>query len=458
MASLICIDDYPDSKTTELVKLLTLVPKDKEAEEKKKWKFAKKQFPTAQKELISMYQYDYTEGKKYLRVPFRFAAAFGGKLPNREKNFPKVEYKFNISLRDYQVSIVQEAYQQLYNYGTTSLNIYTGGGKTIMSAYLSSVIQCITCVYINLSTLVPSWYNTFCLCFPDMKDDIWIVGDTPMPENPKLIICMDQRHDKIPEGIRKQIGCLIIDEAHLFCTISKVPVLLSIEPKYIIICTATLDRNDGMEIMIHSIAGTHCVTRFSEKPFKLFKVNTGIKLPEESGKMGLDYSKFANEQAECQERNLMAINIIHGNPDHKFMVFTKTKKHVENIALLCKHFNIEHDTLYGSKKKFEDKKVLLFSSAKAGTGFDLSAALAEAFSGVNPDVLILMTTIKAIPKLKQVLGRVLRSDKPNFVYLIDKNNVCKSHYNLTKQMFIDSKAEIKEIAYDASIAGGGVII
>jgi superfamily II DNA or RNA helicase len=203
-----------------------------------------------------------------------------------------------------------------------------------------------------------------------------------------------------------------------------------------------------MEIMMHSIVGTHCVERISEKPFKLHKVNTGIHIPEERDKNGLVFSKFVNDQAEIVERNMMAINIIYNHPSHKFMIFTKTKKHVENLAALCKYYSIEHDTLYGTKKKFDDKRVMLFSQSKAGTGFDLSAALGEAFSGVNPDVLILMTTIKAEAKLKQVLGRVLRSDKPHFVYLIDKNTVCKSHYNITKPMFIKSKAEIVEIEYD----------
>ena len=69
-----------------------------------------------------------------------------------------------------------------------------------------------------------------------------------------------------------------------------------------------------------------------------------------------------------------------------------------------------------------------------------------------------MTSIKSIPKLKQVLGRVLRSDNPHFVYLIDKNNVFKRHYNETKEMFTKSKGIIQEIDYDPTIRGGGVVI
>ncbi len=454
MATLIPIDG-DESKFRKIAELLSLVPTDKEAEAKKKFKFGPK-IPTKPKEIIPMFSIDYVNNKPFMRVPFRFGCGLLNKMVNRDKEFPTVPYNFSINLREHQVSIVQEAYNHLYSYGTTTLNVYTGCGKTIMSAFLLAQTKCIALVMINLQTLIASWYNTFIMCFPDLKDRIWIVGETPMSDNPALIICMDQRITQLPEDIRKNIGCFVLDEAHLFCTISKIKSLLYLEPKYCIINTATLDKNDGMEIMIESIAGKHKVMRLSEKPFKFYKVNTHIKLEQEQGRFGLDYSKLMKQQSECLERNMMIVNIIHGNPTHKFMVFTKTKQHVEEISKLLKHYGIEHDTLYGSKKKFEDKKVLLFSISKGGTGLDISAALGETFSGVNPDTLILASGMKSISKLTQVLGRVLRHETPSFVYMLDANPIFKRHYNETKDLFLESKGELIEVDYDASVAGGGV--
>jgi superfamily II DNA or RNA helicase len=458
MATLIPIDAYSESQFKEICKLLTLVPTSKEFESKKKYMFGKSKIPQKKMEHIPMFMVDYIDGKAYLRIPFRFGCGLLGKLVNRDREYTKIDYNFSITLRDYQNSIVQEAYMQLYSYGTTTLNIFTGGGKTIMSAFLLAQTKCMACVIINLQTLIASWYNTFVMCFPELKDRIWVVGEGKMPENVAILICMDGRVEKIPEHIKKNIGCMIADEAHLLTTISKVSALLFLEPKYVIMNSATLDRDDGMEVMIHSIAGTHCVERMSEKPFKLYKVNTGIKIPEETGQFGVNYGALVNTQADCMERNVMAINIIAGNPGRKFFIYCKTKKHVDNLSSLCKHYGMDHDTLYGSKKKFEDKNILIFSVSKTGTGFDLSAALGEAFSGKNPDVLILMTSIKSIPKLKQVLGRVLRSSSPHFVYLIDSNRIFKNHYSQTKEMFIKSKGVIREIDYNPEISGGGVVI
>jgi superfamily II DNA or RNA helicase len=459
MATLLSIDDYSEEQFKEICKMLTLIPISKEAEAKAKWNFGKSKIPVKQKEHVPMFQIDYIDGKAYLRVPFRFGCGMLKKLVNRDKEFPKVEYNFAGTLRDYQISIVQEAYLQLYSYGSTTLNVYTGAGKTYMSAYLLSQTKSICCVIMSLQTLINSWYNTFVSSFPDLKERIWIVGQGPIPKDVAIMICMDGRVDKIPEDIKRQVGTLIFDEMHLLTTISKVPALLALEPKYIIACSATLERDDGLEVMAHSILGTHGITRLSQKPFKFYKVNTGIKIPEEMGAQGvINYSAFVNTQADDIERNVMAINIISGNPGRKFFLYCKTKKHVDNLSYLCNHYGIEHDTLYGNKKKFLDKNVLIFSVSKTGTGFDLSAALGDAFSGKNPDVLILMTTIKSIPKLKQVLGRVLRSENSHFILLLDSNNVCKKHYRETKGMIVDSKGIIQEIDYDSSVRGGGVVI
>jgi superfamily II DNA or RNA helicase len=138
------------------------------------------------------------------------------------------------------------------------------------------------------------------------------------------------------------------------------------------------------------------------------------------------------------------------------MIFTKTKKHVDNVAALCAHNGIDYDTLYGSKNKFDDKNVLIFSISKTGTGFDLPTVLGEAFSGVKPDALILMTTIKEAGLMKQVLGRVLRHDKPSFIYLIDSNKTCKSHYRENEEVFLESNGDITQIYYDPTVLGGGV--
>lgn len=456
MSTTIPISSLSEDKYKELVKILTHIPGSKEAEKKKKWKFGKS-IPQGKKTPIPIFQLDYENDQTVLRIPFRFACGYLGKMVNREIDFPKVQYKFGISLRDYQIEIVQEAYTQLYTYATTNLSVFTGAGKTIMSAYLLSLMGLKACVFINLQALINSWYNTFTTCFPELKDRIWIVGEGPAPEDPCLIICMTGRYEKIPDHIKDGIGCAIFDEAHLLCTQSMIPMLLSLKPKYIIACSATMDRDDSGEIIMQAIVGNHCVERISQKPFKVYKLMTKIKIEEVSGKFGLDYSKFSVEQSKNVERNVEIINIMHGNPTNKFMIFCKTKEHVETLGGLCQHYGISYDTFFGVKKKFKEARALICSVSKAGTGFDMKTFIGEEdFSGEYPDTLILASTIKSIPKLTQVLGRVLRHDNPKLIYMVDNNAITKRHFNEAKDMFARCKGKLIEVEYNPEVPGGGV--
>jgi superfamily II DNA or RNA helicase len=324
---------------------------------------------------------------------------------------------------------------------------------------MAGLTKSIIAVNITVQALTKSWVSTFLKAYPDMEKRIWVVGETEMPPDPAFILFMYTRYEKIPMDLRRRIGCLIIDEAHLHCTIGKVPALLSIMPKYVIALSATLERNDGLESMMHSITGTHKIERLSENPFKMIKLKTGIKLEEEKGALGmLNYSKFVNDQAECLERNLMAINIIHGNRHKKFMILCKTKEHVTNLEKLFKHYGMECTTYFGSKKSYKDAKILIGSLSKISTGFDMSTA-SEEFDGVDADVLILMTTIKKEPLMKQTIGRVVgRAKNPAIVYFIDDNATQKRHFNGTKKMIEDVKGEILTIDYISNVAGCGVVL
>jgi superfamily II DNA or RNA helicase len=463
MSTLLPISSLHESKFKELETLLSIVPVDKEEEERKKWnKMASSKIPSKAKEIIPMFQIDYLGGAPYIRLPFRFASAYLGKMANREpeqaKKYSRVEYDFKAELRPNQIPVAEEAFKQMASTGTTTLCLPTGFGKTLLSLYLAGLTKGIIAVNITIQALTESWLSTFLKCYPSMKDRIWVVGENEMPPDPAFILFMYTRYEKIPIELRNKISCLVIDEAHLHCTIGKVPALLSINPRYVIACTATLERNDGLESMMHTVVGTHNIERLSENPFKMVKLLTGLKLEEEQGMFGLNYSKFVNEQADCMERNIMAVNIVNGNKHRKFMILTKTKEHVTNLEKLFKHYGLPCTTYFGSKKSYKDEKILIGSISKMGTGFD-SATASDDFDGINANVLILMTTIKKEALMKQVCGRVVgRAENPTVVYMIDNNGTQKRHFNSTKSMIERCKGEIVEIKYDGSVAGGGVVL
>jgi superfamily II DNA or RNA helicase len=277
-----------------------------------------------------------------------------------------------------------------------------------------------------------------------------------MPPDPVLILFMYTRYEKIPFLLRNRIGMYIVDEAPLHCTVGRVAPLLSLAPKYIITLSATMERNDGLEKIIYLLAGEHKVERLSENPFRMIRLKTGIRIDEEKTNFGVNYAKFVNSQANCEERNLQIIDIVKHNSHRKYIILTKTVEHVDNLNKLFKDHGIHTATYFGNKKSYVDEKILIGSISKLGIGFDM-AMCAKEFDGISANTLILTTSIKQESLLKQVIGRVLnRAPDPVIVFMQDKNASQTRHFSVNKKMMEDCNGTIIDAEYEPSELGGGI--
>ena len=281
----------------------------------------------------------FTSGR-YTSLPYTFACNYFQKRFHLEQEFQKIypnqNGMFLGKLLDRQKEPFKEAISYLKKFGTVTIALYPGFGKTFLGVMISWFLNLHVCVLVHRDNVGKQWIKSFTQYFKNLtENEIWFVDDKPKLEA-KILVCMDGRTDKIPEEMRFKIGTLIIDEAHCFCAPSKVKPMLSFHPRYIIAETATPEKDNGMERMIQSICGKHYIQKTSTKPYHFFIIQTNLEFEIETDKN--IFGELLNKQAESEERNRIILEILKANTHYKTMIAGCRKNH-------CHHLHLELERL-----------------------------------------------------------------------------------------------------------------
>jgi superfamily II DNA or RNA helicase len=413
-------------------------------------KFSKNKKQIVNKTIIQMYS---VENNTHIKLPYTYATNSLGLKNNNifEKVFEEPFYEFQIDLKEIQIPDSLKALDILQIKNTVILGLPPGFGKTIIGAWLSYVVGYSVCVFFHRDTIGKQWLNTFLKCYSNICDKIWVVGERDLLPNeiPLIILCMNTRYDKIPNYLINFIGTMIVDECHLFCTPSNKECLLYLQPKYIIMETATIQRDDKLESMIYSISGKEGVFQTLKTDYKLLKINTHIKGEETFTDRGINAGALYKSLAENENRNNIILNIIKNNPQRKYMVLSKLATHIDTLKELFIKNGLECDTLFRSKSNYSDSNILLGTLSKISTGFDESTNCSN-FKGIKSNVLILTHTVKKWQLFTQIRGRMRYDENglvPIFIWLSDKNNMCKRHFKDLVGCIEETNGEITEIDY-----------
>ena len=368
-----------------------------------------------------------------VHLPYLFAASLFQTTPNVDIPYPITQLEFTGTLRQNQIPVEQESWDQLERFGTSTLGLFPGFGKTILGAKLASRAKLMTVVLVHREILTTQWRKTFQDC---TNARVWIVGEKNPPPICDVIICMDTRTHLIPQQMRDSIGFLIVDEAHAFCTPTHVSCLLAFHPKYIVIESASLERDDGMHSMIYALAGNHGVYRESNIPFSVMKIMTNTKPVRKHNRMGgVDWAALVQDTLMDQRRNQIILNLVRSNLDRKILILTSLRDHSTLLYDSLQQMGIPSDYLCGTKRGYTDSTVLVGTVSKIGTGFD-PATSCPTYAGKPFDLLILACSIKKYSMLVQNVGRVFRAQFPTVMHLVDNDDIYKSHWYRARKWYI----------------------
>jgi hypothetical protein len=368
-----------------------------------------------------------------IELPYLFGSSLLQVIPNENITFPTTNLTFTGTLRDHQIPVEEESWGQIQKYGTSTLGLYPGFGKTILGAKIASRSKLLTVVLVHREILTTQWKKTF----QDFTNaNVWIVGEKNPPNICDVIICMDTRWEKIPKEYRDNIGLVIIDEAHAFCTRTHVHCLLAFHPKYILIESASLLRDDGMHEMIFAVAGSHGVFRESNKPFNVMKIITNTTPPRKNNRMGgVDWTALVRDTLMDERRNKIILNIVASNLNRKILILTSLVDHANLLYDSLDGMNISCDYLCGTKRGYIDSQVLIGTTSKIGTGFD-PATSCPTYAGKPFDLLILVCSIKKYSALVQNVGRIFRAEFPTVMHFVDNDSIYNNHWYKSKKWYV----------------------
>ena len=386
-----------------------------------------------------------------------------------------------IKLRDYQEPAMAIALKHVAKFQTLLIKFPPGFGKTIVAMTIWRYIRMNVVILINKVALIKSWKSTIESCFgKGLK--VWIVGDNDdemfgkkkrdnggfandgeeqewISKMPDIMICMAQRTQKIPSEWRSKVGVMIVDEGHLFCTKSHISPLLSFQPNFIIFATATPIRENEMEKMIDLFVDRKSwINIISQRPYIVHKIYTGVSLEKECKKNKVE-STFGNKYSSAHQslkRNeqIVELAVQAFNQGRKSMILSTTTAHIDTLSeMLQDHEELNGacmaEKYYKSMKECDNYNILLGTVPKVGVGYD-EATACNNFDGVKSNVLILCTSVKSLGLFEQLVGRVMRSDNPHVVVLIDDDHTPLSHFKALEPYIDMTRGVIRDYMFNST--------
>jgi hypothetical protein len=390
------------------------------------------------KKQVIFYRIDPITGDMLLPL-FYASSLFNTTFINKLKFYEDIpQFYMTTPPLDYQEEVINLAVERLRTSGFCFLNVFCSFGKTYVAAYLASIISkngLATLITYPREMIQASWVGSFA-DFTTAK--VYVVGSgNEISNDTQIFLSMDTRITSLDKRFRDKIGHLIIDEADRYCTPGHVTGVLSVEPLFVTLLTATYERDDGFHVMLDLLAGPDRIIRISKKNFEVICYKTNFWVHPKASYQGINYDDLVRQYDMIPERNAMIINIILSNIDKKYLILTKHRDHCDMFVTWLNYFfkvlclDKRTAKLCGKIKKYNDADVIVGTISKIDIGFDEKKACQD-WNGIRINVLILASTTR---KIEQIAGRVFRADHPVIIDIVDDNVNVKAHYRIREKWY-----------------------
>ncbi len=395
----------------------------------------------------------YGETSTALYVPFAYSKKKFVESPNKDMDFPKTDYSFYIEKFPYrtdggrnQEQVFNEAIKLIRTHRSVLLSLFCAYGKTFLGIKLAQQSKLKTAILAHRSVLIDQWEESISK-FTNAKIQK-VNTDGVLDPNADFYIFniafVHKKWDKstkswIPKklGVFKNIGLLIVDEAHIACAEEISRALLYFNPRINIALTATPVRKDGMDKVLELYFGDYSTTRIvriAQNPFTVYRLPTNIKPKFIRNKFGKkDWNSVIESLVENKQRNKIIINLIKKFKKYNILILTKRKKHCNMLSRKLTKLDISNTVMVGAQKKYDKTaRILLSTYSKLGVGFDDTR-------------LNMLIVACSVTEVEQYSGRLRDGVNKQriIVDLVDNDSNCLKHWQERRKWYISRNGTIK---------------
>jgi len=356
----------------------------------------------------------FMESPNSIYIP-RFYAyeKYGGPTINKIDEGDKIDIKFNGSLRKEQIPIIDLYKKACDEKGGGLISLKCGGGKTVLSLYIISMLQKKTIVVVHKDFLMTQWRDRIKQFLPEARIGK-IQQNTVDIENKDIVLAMVQSLSmkEYEPTVFSSFGLAVFDECHHLGAEVFSRCMSKVASKYMLGLSATPDRKDGLRKVFEWFIGPMVFTSKKEKNKDYIETRVYEYYDEDPiySKLELGYNKkpclprMINNICNHVPRNVFIQKILREQYDigRKILILSDRRDFLNNTLQWCNNEIKENSAgLYvGGMKPNElrdsqEKDIILGTFSMASEGMDIPK---------------LNTIILASPKsdVVQSVGRILR--------------------------------------------------
>lgn len=347
---------------------------------------------------------------------------------------PEVEFQLRAKLYDYQERAVGAVLMKRFGV----LCSPPGSGKTVMALKIISERRQPALVVVHSKELLYQWQERAASFLGLAADEIGLIGDGKNQVGGRLTIAIVNSLLKNLESVKDRIGFLIVDECHRTPAKTFTEVVKRFDCRYLLGLSATPYRRDGLTKVIHLFLGeqVHCIdARELQKKERIMTAELITRETNFDYYFNGDYQKMLRALVNDSERNFLILNDISRIAQRSgvILVLSDRKEHCRFFYDKLIEAGIKTRLLTGAVGSKQRKqivselngggvKVLVATSQLIGEGFDLKALSA----------IFLTTPIKFSGRLKQYIGRILRTapgkDRAIIYDYVDRPGVLRASF------------------------------